>query len=135
MEAINTVGRRKAAVARIYVNEGKGQITINQKDYKEALDNFLSVRPDELDEDFTQILYLYMGRCLKELGDSDGALEYFRKAAGTSEGAARASYASLEIGDILIANGQYGEAVHYFDSAYGDGPSDEIKSFALNIFK
>jgi small subunit ribosomal protein S9 len=35
MEAINTVGRRKAAVARIYVNEGKGQITINQKDYKE----------------------------------------------------------------------------------------------------
>jgi small subunit ribosomal protein S9 len=35
MDAINTVGRRKAAVARIYVNEGKGQITINQKDYKE----------------------------------------------------------------------------------------------------
>jgi len=35
MEAINTVGRRKAAVARIYVNEGKGQITINHKDYKE----------------------------------------------------------------------------------------------------
>ncbi len=35
MEAINTVGRRKAAVARIYVSEGKGQITINQKDYKE----------------------------------------------------------------------------------------------------
>jgi small subunit ribosomal protein S9 len=35
MEAINTVGRRKAAVARIYVNDGKGQITINHKDYKE----------------------------------------------------------------------------------------------------
>ena len=35
MEAINTVGRRKAAVARIYVNEGKGQITINHKDFKE----------------------------------------------------------------------------------------------------
>ncbi len=35
MEDVNTVGRRKAAVARIYVNEGKGQITINQKDYKE----------------------------------------------------------------------------------------------------
>lgn len=35
MDAINTVGRRKAAVARIYVNEGKGQITINHKDYKE----------------------------------------------------------------------------------------------------
>ncbi len=35
MEAINTVGRRKTAVARIYVDEGKGRITINQKDYKE----------------------------------------------------------------------------------------------------
>ena len=35
MEAINTVGRRKAAVARIYMNEGKGQITVNQKDFKE----------------------------------------------------------------------------------------------------
>jgi small subunit ribosomal protein S9 len=35
MEAINTIGRRKAAVARVYVNDGKGQITVNQKDYKE----------------------------------------------------------------------------------------------------
>jgi small subunit ribosomal protein S9 len=35
MEAINSIGRRKAAVARIYVNDGKGQITVNEKDYKE----------------------------------------------------------------------------------------------------
>ena len=35
MEAINTIGRRKAAVARIYLNDGKGQITINKKEYKE----------------------------------------------------------------------------------------------------
>jgi len=35
MEAINTIGRRKAAVARIYLNDGKGQITVNKKDYKE----------------------------------------------------------------------------------------------------
>jgi len=35
MEAINTIGRRKAAVARIYINDGKGQITINHKDFKE----------------------------------------------------------------------------------------------------
>jgi len=32
MERINTVGRRKAAVARVYVNEGKGNITINKRD-------------------------------------------------------------------------------------------------------
>jgi small subunit ribosomal protein S9 len=35
MEAINAIGRRKAAVARVYVSEGKGQITINERDYKE----------------------------------------------------------------------------------------------------
>ena len=31
MEVVNTVGRRKAAVARVYVKPGKGQITINHK--------------------------------------------------------------------------------------------------------
>ena len=29
MEVINAIGRRKAAVARVYVSEGKGNITIN----------------------------------------------------------------------------------------------------------
>ena len=31
MEVVNAVGRRKAAVARVYVKPGKGNITINQK--------------------------------------------------------------------------------------------------------
>ena len=31
MEVVNTVGRRKAAVARVYVKPGKGEITINQR--------------------------------------------------------------------------------------------------------
>lgn len=35
MEVINAIGRRKAAVARVYVSEGKGQITINKKELKE----------------------------------------------------------------------------------------------------
>jgi small subunit ribosomal protein S9 len=35
MEIINAIGRRKASVARIYLSEGKGNITINNKDYKE----------------------------------------------------------------------------------------------------
>ncbi|SHF05890.1 SSU ribosomal protein S9P [Mariniphaga anaerophila] len=35
MEVVNTIGRRKSAVARIYVNEGKGNITINKRDFKE----------------------------------------------------------------------------------------------------
>ncbi len=32
MEAINAVGRRKAAIARVYVSEGNGKITINKRD-------------------------------------------------------------------------------------------------------
>ena len=32
MEQINALGRRKTAVARVYVNEGKGNITINGKE-------------------------------------------------------------------------------------------------------
>lgn len=35
MEVINAIGRRKAAVARVYVNEGKGNITINKKAMEE----------------------------------------------------------------------------------------------------
>lgn len=35
MEVINTIGRRKAAIARVYLTEGKGKITVNNRDYKE----------------------------------------------------------------------------------------------------
>ena len=31
MESVNAVGRRKAAVARVIVKEGNGQITINKR--------------------------------------------------------------------------------------------------------
>lgn len=31
MEVVNTVGRRKSAIARVYVKPGKGTITINHK--------------------------------------------------------------------------------------------------------
>jgi small subunit ribosomal protein S9 len=35
MESINAIGRRKAAVARVYMTDGKGKITVNGRDYKE----------------------------------------------------------------------------------------------------
>jgi len=35
MDTIHKIGRRKTAVARIYVSEGKGNITVNKRDYKE----------------------------------------------------------------------------------------------------
>jgi small subunit ribosomal protein S9 len=35
MDVINAIGRRKTAVARIYLKEGKGGITVNKKDFKD----------------------------------------------------------------------------------------------------
>ncbi len=35
MEVTNTTGRRKTAIARIYMKPGKGQITVNKRDLKD----------------------------------------------------------------------------------------------------
>lgn len=32
MEVVNAIGRRKAAIARVFVNEGTGKISINKRD-------------------------------------------------------------------------------------------------------
>lgn len=51
---INSLGRRKTSVARVYLKKGSGNITVNKKDYKEVfpialLQNKLH-RPFELTE-------------------------------------------------------------------------------------
>jgi small subunit ribosomal protein S9 len=35
MEIINAIGRRKTAIARVYMKEGQGNITVNNRDFKE----------------------------------------------------------------------------------------------------
>ena len=35
MEVIKTIGRRKTAVARAYLSSGKGEIKVNNRDFKE----------------------------------------------------------------------------------------------------
>jgi len=35
MEVINATGRRKTAIARVFMKEGNGQITVNKRDVKE----------------------------------------------------------------------------------------------------
>lgn len=35
MEQINAIGRRKAAVARVYLTQGSGSVSVNGKDYKD----------------------------------------------------------------------------------------------------
>ena len=34
MEVINSLGRRKKSVARIYITKGKGNVTVNNRDFK-----------------------------------------------------------------------------------------------------
>ena len=38
MEVINAVGRRKQAIARVYLSDGKGNITINEEITKNILE-------------------------------------------------------------------------------------------------
>ena len=35
MDIIHSIGRRKASIARIYLKKGKGNITVNGKDFKD----------------------------------------------------------------------------------------------------
>ena len=35
MDVVNTLGRRKTAVARVYLSDGKGNVVVNKRDFKE----------------------------------------------------------------------------------------------------
>jgi len=54
MEVINSLGRRKTAVARVYLQEGTGKITINKRDYKDffptAILHYVVEQPFQLTE-------------------------------------------------------------------------------------
>jgi len=41
METIHKIGRRKTAVARVYLTKGKGTITINEREFA----NYLTTEP------------------------------------------------------------------------------------------
>ncbi|MFN4255166.1 MAG: 30S ribosomal protein S9 [Saprospiraceae bacterium] len=45
MEMINAIGRRKTAVARVYLMKGEGKISVNGKDYREYFPQ-LHVQPN-----------------------------------------------------------------------------------------
>lgn len=56
MEVINAIGRRKTSVARIYVTPGKGEILVNDRNYK---DYFVS-----------EILQIKINQPLTTIGDA-----------------------------------------------------------------
>ena len=47
MEIINAIGRRKSAVARVYVTEGTGKIIINKKELTEYFPSAILQRSEE----------------------------------------------------------------------------------------
>ena len=52
MDVVNTIGRRKKAIARVYLKVGKGTITVNKRDYKDYFNiptlHYLVQQPFEL---------------------------------------------------------------------------------------
>ncbi len=52
MEVINTIGRRKSAIARVYLSDGKGKITVNNRDVSDyfTTDQLLYVVKQPLNE-------------------------------------------------------------------------------------
>ena len=54
METVNSSGRRKTSIARVILSKGKGNITVNKKDYKEYFKTLLLqnkvTKPFELTE-------------------------------------------------------------------------------------
>ena len=54
MEVIHTIGRRKTAIARLYLAEGSGNIVVNGRDYKEyfptTILQYLVTQPMEITE-------------------------------------------------------------------------------------
>lgn len=78
MEAINTIGRRKSAVARVYLFEGKGKISVNNKDYKKYFlsktDQYMVMQPLNL----LNVADKYDIRAILSGGGSRGQAEALR---------------------------------------------------------
>ncbi len=49
MDIINTIGRRKTSVARVYLNSGKGNIVVNNRDIKDYFPSEVLQISDEIE--------------------------------------------------------------------------------------
>ena len=74
MEVVNALGRRKSAIARIFVSEGTGKITINKRDLAEYFPS--SILQYVVKQPFTgqsQALRLAIARALVKINAEDKA--------------------------------------------------------------
>ena len=76
MEVVNALGRRKRAIARVFVSEGTGKITINKRDLAEYFPStmtlFRSINKRDLAEYFpSTILQYVVKQPLNKLGAAE----------------------------------------------------------------
>ena len=75
MEVINAIGRRKCAVARVYVSEGTGKITINKKDlvtyFPSSILQYVVKQPLGGFTGQSQALRLAIARALVKINEED----------------------------------------------------------------
>lgn len=78
MQVINATGRRKSAVARVYLQEGKGNITINGKDIKDYFPSVLMQYVVKQPFDVLNILGTYDVKANLDGGGVKGQAEAMR---------------------------------------------------------
>ncbi len=71
MEVINAIGRRKSSVARIYMKEGTGKITINKKDLTEYFPSAILQYVVKQPLNLLQALRLAIARALVKVNAED----------------------------------------------------------------
>ena len=74
MEVVNALGRRKRAVARVFVSEGTGKITINKRDLAQEAAEKYDIKVNLYGGGFTgqsQALRLAIARALVKINPED----------------------------------------------------------------
>ena len=80
MEVVNTLGRRKKAIARVYLSEGKGKISVNNTDVKKYFP--LAEQQEKLNQAFqiTETTGKYDVKVVVNGGGTTGQVEAIRLA-------------------------------------------------------
>lgn len=80
MATINKLGRRKTSVARVYMTEGKGNVTVNDRDFKEYFPTAVLQAKVHQPFSLTETTGKYDIRALVQGGGVNGQVEAVRLA-------------------------------------------------------
>ncbi|MCB9747481.1 MAG: tetratricopeptide repeat protein [Candidatus Omnitrophica bacterium] len=119
---------KKKLVAELRI----GQAFYSLQKYDEALAKLLSVPAQQLEGEFPQILFLYIGKTYRAKKDQTKSKEFLEKAANL-ENKKNASYAFIEMAEMFAEDKNFGEAKIYFEKAAAIAEDVSLK--ALSLFK